>query len=589
MSEIIPVVDETNPQVRAAFTATESPLPTLGPNLGNGTTSAALTGLTVGQLYVVRAVGGTFTSATLDGTVIQVNTTRRATSFRATATDHTVALTGGTAGAITVQQITAPAGAPVQFQGVSLRGALLEAGVTSNYAIGSATSHRWATDAVSCIAIGARTHENLINATSNIAIGSNSQREVTSGGGNVSVGVNSLRNVVLGFQNVAVGSRSGHAFVSGAYNTSIGRAAGDVGQADVSGSVQIGTDNTGTGAFTTADNQIALGTPLHSMKCGAVDGETGFWALGVAKAGTATAPASPTYLTVKVDGQVHHLQVGPGGSGGIAPSLIDAKGDLLVGTANDTVARLPVSGVAGRVLTEDPTEPAGVKWAAPAGQILPSRWALRLPGTAGNFVSTPNPITYSGLTEIDLRWVGTLTNFATANIDQTFFGQLAANQWGLAFTIGQSFGLILRVSANGTSWGTNALTIPYATFTGYLTANTIFGMRGVWRADNGSGSPDLRIFTSDDEGATWTLRGTQSTGITATPHPSTAPLQVGEIAGASTMNGLLLRASVRTDTGSGLTLRAEYDARDGIPPRYSDPQGNTWTVNGSAWSGRKGV
>lgn len=48
----------------------------------------------------------------------------------------------------------------------------------------------------------------------------------------------------------------------------------------------------------------------------------------------------------------------------IPKSLIDAKGDLLVGTANDTVDRLPVSGTNGRVLTEDSTQPAGVKWAA---------------------------------------------------------------------------------------------------------------------------------------------------------------------------------------------------------------------------------
>ena len=373
MSEIIPVVDDTNPQVRAAFTTTESPLPTLGPNLGNGTTSVNLTGLTVGELYVVRAVGGTFTAATLDGSVIQVNTTRRATSFRATSTSHTVALTGGTAGAITVQQITAPAGAPVQFQGVSLRGTLLEDGVTSNYAVGSPTSQRWATDAVSCIAIGARTHDNLTIANSNIAIGSNSQREVTSGGGNVSVGVNSLRNVVTGFANTAFGSRAGHAFVTGAFNTSIGRAAGDVGQSDVNGSVQIGTDSTGAGAFTTGDNQIALGTALHRFKCGAVNGETGFWALGVAKAGTPSAPASPTYLTVEVDGTVYDIPVGPAGGSGIQPSLIDAKGDLLVGTGADTVTRLPVSGNNGRVLTEDSSEPGGMKWAAPTEQLLPSQ------------------------------------------------------------------------------------------------------------------------------------------------------------------------------------------------------------------------
>ena len=51
------------------------------------------------------------------------------------------------------------------------------------------------------------------------------------------------------------------------------------------------------------------------------------------------------------------------GSVAMLKSLIDAKGDLLAGTANDTVARLPV-GTNGHVLTADSAQAAGVKWAA---------------------------------------------------------------------------------------------------------------------------------------------------------------------------------------------------------------------------------
>jgi hypothetical protein len=50
----------------------------------------------------------------------------------------------------------------------------------------------------------------------------------------------------------------------------------------------------------------------------------------------------------------------------IARGLIDAKGDLIVGTAADTPSRLPV-GMDGQVLTADAASPAGVKWAGSTG------------------------------------------------------------------------------------------------------------------------------------------------------------------------------------------------------------------------------
>ena len=53
-------------------------------------------------------------------------------------------------------------------------------------------------------------------------------------------------------------------------------------------------------------------------------------------------------------------------TGAIPASLIDAKGDVIVGTAADTAARLAV-GADGQVLTADSAETSGVKWAAAAG------------------------------------------------------------------------------------------------------------------------------------------------------------------------------------------------------------------------------
>jgi hypothetical protein len=53
-------------------------------------------------------------------------------------------------------------------------------------------------------------------------------------------------------------------------------------------------------------------------------------------------------------------------SNAIQNAIVDAKGDLIAATANDTPARLAV-GTNGHVLTADSTAATGIKWAAPAG------------------------------------------------------------------------------------------------------------------------------------------------------------------------------------------------------------------------------
>jgi hypothetical protein len=76
-------------------------------------------------------------------------------------------------------------------------------------------------------------------------------------------------------------------------------------------------------------------------------------------------------------------------SGGIAATTIDAKGDLLAGTANDTISRLAV-GSNGQVLKANSATGTGLEWAAESGGIAPATIDAKgdlLAGTANDTVA----------------------------------------------------------------------------------------------------------------------------------------------------------------------------------------------------------
>ena len=75
----------------------------------------------------------------------------------------------------------------------------------------------------------------------------------------------------------------------------------------------------------------------------------------------------------------------------IKPSVIDAKGDLLAGTAADTVGRLAV-GTNGQMLTADSTASTGMKW------MLPK--VLQVVQATTSTIATSSSVTYAdtGLT-----------------------------------------------------------------------------------------------------------------------------------------------------------------------------------------------
>jgi hypothetical protein len=87
-------------------------------------------------------------------------------------------------------------------------------------------------------------------------------------------------------------------------------------------------------------------------------------------------------------------------SNAIQNAIVDAKGDIITATANDTPARLAV-GANNTVLTADSAEATGLKWATPAA----SGASFSLLNAGGTALTAASTITISGITGINKLYI----------------------------------------------------------------------------------------------------------------------------------------------------------------------------------------
>jgi hypothetical protein len=159
----------------------------------------------------------------------------------------------------------------------------------------------------------------------------------------------------------------------------------------------------------------------------------------------------------------------PSVEGGIQPTIVDAKGDLITATAADTPARLAV-GANDTILTADSTTATGIKWAAPAG----GGRSYSLINTGGTALTGATSITVSSLGGYENYFI--YFDASSANMGSTITFRINGDSGANYYNRGNTFTNATTYSSsymnNAEESGTAAYFVGQtasATTTGYLT------------------------------------------------------------------------------------------------------------------------
>ncbi|MCH8172658.1 MAG: hypothetical protein IIA70_05030 [Proteobacteria bacterium] len=223
-------------------------------------------------------------------------------------------------------------------------------------------------------------------------------------------------------------------------------------------------------------------------------------------------------------------------------------------------------------------QPRAVDYVGIAGHTLGSavRNFLSLPGTAGNFASSPDatPLDITG--DIDLRCEVAPDDWTLAT-RQTFISKYltTGNQRSYWFYIDETAGTLrINLSDDGVT-----AVIKSSTVVPGFTNGSRHWVRVTVDVDNGASGYDVKFYTSDD-GVNWTQLGSTVTTATATSFfNSTALLDVGvDGAGSNRLKGKVYRAQVLNGIDGPIVFDANFSDQAAGTLSFKESSSNAATV-----------
>lgn len=202
---------------------------------------------------------------------------------------------------------------------------------------------------------------------------------------------------------------------------------------------------------------------------------------------------------------------------------------------------------------------------------------LSLPGTAGNYASTPDAAALDIVGDLDIR-ARIAPNDWTPATDSTIVAKynVTGNQRSYMLLLNATGTLTFQFSADGLTGIIKTSTADLSA----LAAGATKWVRATIDVDNGAAGYDVKFYTSDD-GSTWTQLGATVTTATATSiFASTAVLELGSRSSGTSelFAGKIFQADVKSGIG-GTSVATPIATTTGI----TDATGKVWTVNGTAY------